>query len=186
MRKKTIEEYREEVANRPFETHNEYRNRAGTVSRYVHLKNRDVPHWVRAREVKEYKEASLRAEAKIAAEVARIKSEQPTFHEKQIAYDEARGAYRSRTFLEGTLKMNGIEPRESIEGMRAQFEDWKETLRVRAEKEAERIEFLTGQTQEEAIQKELQYRQRPESLELHDEEDEELDALQQFSIMEEE
>ena len=185
MGKKTIEEYREEVANRHFETHNEYRNRTGKVSRYVHLKNRDVPHWVRVREVKEYKEASLRAEAKIAAEVARIKSEQPTFVEKQIAYDEARGAYRSRTFLEGVLKMKGVEPHESTEGMFEQYEAWKEARRIEVEKEAERIEL-------EAMQKQMQTPvpdftgQTQESLELHDEEDEELDALQQFSIMEEE
>ena len=185
MGKKTIEEYREEVANRNFETHNEYRNRTGKVSRYVHLKNRDVPHWIRAREVKEYKEASLRAEAKIAAKVARIKSEQPTFMEKQIAYDEARGAYRSRTFLEGVLKMKGIEPQESTEGMLEQYEAWKEARRIEAEKEAERIEL-------EAMKEEMRNpvpdftAQTQQSLGLHDEEDEELDALQQFSIMEEE
>ena len=50
--------------------------------------------------------------------------------EKQMAYDKARGAYRSRTFLEATLKMKDIEPRESIEGMLEQYEEWKESQKV--------------------------------------------------------
>ena len=66
-----------------------------------------------------------------------------------------------------------------------QYEAWKEARRIEVEKEAERIEL-------EAMQKQMQTPvpdftgQTQESLELHDEEDEELDALQQFSIMEEE
>ena len=50
--------------------------------------------------------------------------------EKQTTYDKARGAYRSRTFLEATLKMKDIEPRESIEGMLEQYEEWKESQKV--------------------------------------------------------
>ena len=63
--------------------------------------------------------------------------------EKQMAYDKARGAYRSRTFLEATLKMKDIEPRESIEGMLEQYEEWKESQKVVGDdtlrKEAEEI-----------------------------------------------
>ena len=54
-----------------------------------------------------------------------IKANTPTFREKQIAYDKARGAYESRTFLESTLRMKGIDPAADIEDMKTQYEEWK-------------------------------------------------------------
>ena len=64
--------------------------------------------------------------------------------EKQTTYDKARGAYRSRTFLEATLKMKDIEPRESIEGMLEQYEEWKESQKVVEEDGKIKIEIPHG------------------------------------------
>ena len=61
------------------------------------------------------------------SEIEEISQGAPTVRhkQKQVAYDRARGAYESRTFLEATLRLKGIEPAEDIEGMKAQYEDWK-------------------------------------------------------------
>ena len=62
---------------------------------------------------------------KCQRELADTEANTPTFREKQIAYDKARGAYESRTFLEETLRMKGIDPAEGIEAMKIQYEKWK-------------------------------------------------------------
>ena len=63
--------------------------------------------------------------------LADIKANTPTFREKQIAYNKARGAYESRTFLESTLRMKGIDPAADIEDMKTQYEEWKSASRRR-------------------------------------------------------
>ena len=62
---------------------------------------------------------------KCQRELADTEANTPTFREKQIAYDKARGAYESRTFLEETLRMKGIEPAEDIGDMKIQYDEWK-------------------------------------------------------------
>ena len=63
--------------------------------------------------------------AKLQQVLDDIDDNTPTFREKQIAYDTARGAYESRTFLEATLRMKGIEPAADIEDMKTQYQEWK-------------------------------------------------------------
>jgi len=65
---------------------------------------------------------------KCQRELADTEANTPTFREKQIAYDKARGAYESRTFLEATLRMKGVEPAADIEDMKTQYEEWKKTF----------------------------------------------------------
>ena len=115
----------EVVMARPHESHNEYRNRVGRATRYVHLRNQNITPRQRAKEIEEYHRTVARVGAKVQRDILRMKAEEPTFRERQQAYDEARGAYRSRTFLEETLKMKGIEPLESVEDMLTQYDEWK-------------------------------------------------------------
>ena len=107
------------------ETHNQYRNRVGRISRHQHLVNQTIDPSKRREEIKNLSEASTRIEKKVAEEIKEILENTPTTKQKQIDYDKARGAYESRTFLEGTLRLKGIEPAEDIEGMKAQYEEWK-------------------------------------------------------------
>ena len=65
---------------------------------------------------------------KCQRELADTEANTPTFREKQIAYDKARGAYEPRTFLEATLRMKGVEPAADIEDMKTQYEEWKKTF----------------------------------------------------------
>tara|TARA_B100001750_G_scaffold239070_1_gene246600 strand:+ start:397 stop:1044 length:648 start_codon:yes stop_codon:yes gene_type:complete len=116
------------VAARPHESHNEYRNRVGRATRYVHLRNQNITSQQRAKEIEQYHQTVARVGTKVQRDILRMKAEEPTFRERQQAYDEARGAYRSRTFLEGTLKMKGIEPLESVEDMLTQYEEWKSRI----------------------------------------------------------
>ena len=124
-RKRPIEEYRKKVAVRPLETHNQYRNRSGRISRHRYLMNHRPDPARRKREIESYHEAAARVTAKHRQVLAEIEANTPTFREKQIAYDTARGAYESRTFLEATLRMKGIEPAADIEDMKTQYEEWK-------------------------------------------------------------
>ncbi len=115
------------------ETHNQYRNRVGRISRHQHLMSQKVEPSTRREEIERLSEASNRIEKKVEKEIEEFCQEVPTVRhrqkqiakEGQIAYDKARGAYESRTFLEGTLRLKGIEPAESIEEMKAQYENWK-------------------------------------------------------------
>ena len=79
----------------------------------------------RESEIESYHEAVERVTAKHQQVLADIKANTPTFREKQIAYNKARGAYESRTFLESTLRMKGIDPAADIEDMKTQYEEWK-------------------------------------------------------------
>tara|TARA_B100001750_G_scaffold175766_1_gene143951 strand:+ start:163 stop:612 length:450 start_codon:yes stop_codon:yes gene_type:complete len=107
------------------ETHNQYRNRVGRISRNQHLMSQKVDPSQRRDEIKRFFEASEKIEKKVKMEVEEIRKGTPSSRQKQIAYDRARGAYESRTFLEATLRLKGIEPAEDIEGMKTQYEAWK-------------------------------------------------------------
>ncbi len=109
------------------ESHNQYRNRVGRISGHQHLMSQRVDSSQRREEIERLSEASARIEKKVQSEIEEISQGAPTVRhkQKQVAYDRARGAYESRTFLEATLRLKGIEPAEDIEGMRAQYEDWK-------------------------------------------------------------
>ena len=124
-RKRRIKEYRKKIAVRPFETPKQYRSRVGRISRHRYLMdNRPAPAQRKA-EIETYHESVERVSAKHQQVLAEIEANTPTFREKQIAYDTARGAYESRTFLEATLRMKGIEPAADIEDMKTQYEEWK-------------------------------------------------------------
>ena len=110
---------------RPLETPKQYRSRVGRISRHRYLMdNRPAPAQRKA-EIETYHESVERVSAKHQQVLAEIGTNTPTFREKQIAYDTARGAYESRTFLEATLRMKGIEPAADIEDMKTQYEEWK-------------------------------------------------------------
>ena len=97
----------------------------GRISRHRYLMdNRPAPAQRKA-EIETYHESVERVSAKHQQVLAEIEANTPTFREKQIAYDTARGAYESRTFLEATLRMKGIEPAADIEDMKTQYEEWK-------------------------------------------------------------
>ena len=124
-RKRRIKEYRKKIAVRPFETPKQYRSRVGRISRHRYLMNHRPDPARRKMEIESYHEAAARVTAKHQQVLAEIEANTPTFREKQIAYDTARGAYESRTFLEATLRMKGIEPAADIKDMKTQYEEWK-------------------------------------------------------------
>jgi hypothetical protein len=124
-RKNRLEQYRKKIAVMPLETPKQYRSRVGRISRHRYLMdNRPAPAQRKA-EIEIYHETVERVTAKHQQVLADIKANTPTFREKQIAYDTARGAYESRTFLEATLRMKGIEPAADIEDMKTQYQEWK-------------------------------------------------------------
>ena len=128
-RKNRIEQYRKKIAVRPLETPKQYRSRVGRISRHRYLMdNRPAPAQRKA-EIESYQETMERVTAKHEQVLADIEANTPAFREKQIAYDKARGAYESRTFLEATLRMKGIEPAAEIEDMKTQYQEWKITNR---------------------------------------------------------
>ena len=120
-------------SSHPRETHNQYRNRVGRISRHQHLMSQNVNPSKRRKELKALSKASIRIENKVKKEIEEFCQESPTVRhrqkqvskEKQIAFDKARGAYESRTFLEETLRLKGIEPAADIEEMMNQYEEWK-------------------------------------------------------------
>ena len=97
----------------------------GRISRHRYAMNHRPDPARRECEIESYHEAVERVTAKHQQVLADIKANTPTFREKQIAYDKARGAYESRTFLESTLRMKGIDPAADIEDMKTQYEEWK-------------------------------------------------------------
>ena len=103
----------------------------GRISRHRYLMNHIIDPAQRKREIESYHEAVERVTAKHQQVLADIEANTPTFREKQIAYDKARGAYESRTFLEETLRMKGIEPAADIEDMNTQYGEWKRANRGR-------------------------------------------------------
>ena len=123
--KSRIKEYRKKVAIRPLETPKQYRSRVGRISRYRYLMSRGEEEARRARAKNVYNETKARVGSKHQKNLAEIKANTPTTREKQIAYDRARGAYESRTFLEENLRMKGIIPAADIEDMKTQYHEWK-------------------------------------------------------------
>ena len=97
----------------------------GRISRHRYAMNHRPDPARRESEIESYHEALERVSAKHQQVLADIKANTPTFREKQIAYDKARGAYESRTFLESTLRMKGIDPAADIEDMKTQYQEWK-------------------------------------------------------------
>ena len=97
----------------------------GRISRHRYAMNHRPDPARRESEIESYHEAVERVTAKHQQVLADIKANTPTFREKQIAYNKARGAYESRTFLESTLRMKGIDPAADIEDMKTQYEEWK-------------------------------------------------------------
>jgi hypothetical protein len=79
------------------ETHNQYRNRVGRISRHQHLMSQKIDHSMRRAEIKRFSEASDRIEKKVQREIEEISQSRSTFREKQIAHDAARGAYLNRS-----------------------------------------------------------------------------------------
>ena len=128
-RKKRIEQYRKKIAVRPLETPKQYRSRVGRISRYRYLMNRGEEEARRARAKNVYNETKERVGAKHEKNLEEIKANTLSTREKQVAYDRARGAYESRTFLEENLRMKGIIPAADIEGMKTQYEEWKSANR---------------------------------------------------------
>ena len=129
-----IKAYQDEVAARGYVTNREYRalvraEGVGVPSRYQVLMAQQVHVGEgkarREKEIKIYHETVARVTAKFEGILAEVKANAPTFREKQTTRDQARGAYESRTFLEATLRMKGIEPVAEISGMKAQYEGWK-------------------------------------------------------------
>ena len=80
----------------PGETHNQYRNRVGRISRQQHLMNQNVDPSKRSEEIKRFSEASDRIEKKVQREIEETRQNTPSFRDRQIAYDTARGAYLNR------------------------------------------------------------------------------------------
>ena len=123
--KSRTEQYKKKIAVMPLETPKQYRSRVGRISRHRYLMdNRPTPAQ-RKTEIETYHETVARVTAKLQQVLDDIDDNTPTFREKQIAYDTARGAYESRTFLEATLRMKGIEPAADIEDMKTQYQEWK-------------------------------------------------------------
>ena len=92
-RKNRIGQYRKKIAVIPLETPKQYRSRVGRISRHRYLMdNRPTPAQRKA-EVEIYHETVRRVTAKHEQVLADIEATAPSFREKQIAYDKARGAY---------------------------------------------------------------------------------------------
>ena len=124
-RKNRLEQYRKKIAVRSLETPKQYRSRVGRISRHRYLMDNRPTSAQRKTEIETYHETVARVSAKLQQVLDDIDDNTPTFREKQIAYDTARGAYESRTFLEATLRMKGIEPAADIEDMKTQYQEWK-------------------------------------------------------------
>ena len=92
-RKNRLQQYRKKIAVMPLETPKQYRSRVGRISRHRYLMdNRPAPAQRKA-EIEIYHETVGRVTAKHKQVLADIETTAPSFREKQIAYDKARGAY---------------------------------------------------------------------------------------------
>ena len=125
-----IKSYQDEVAARGYVTSRGYRAlvRAEGVripSRHQILMSKKPTREEREEGVKKFHDTVARVTVKFEVILARIKANATSFKQKQITRDQARGAYESRTFLETTLWAKGIEPVAEIDGMKAQYEEWK-------------------------------------------------------------
>ena len=92
-RKNRIEQYRKKIAVRPLETPQQYRSRVGRISRHRYLMDNRPSPAQRKTEIETYHETVKRVAAKHKQVLADIRANTPSFREKQIAYDKARGAY---------------------------------------------------------------------------------------------
>ena len=108
-RKNRIGQYRKKIAVMSLETPKQYRSRVGRISRHRYLMDNRPTLAQRKAEIETYHETVERVTAKHQQVLANIKANTPTFREKQITYDRARGAYESRTFLGATLRMKEME-----------------------------------------------------------------------------
>ena len=92
-RKNHLEQYRKKIAVMPLDTPKQYRSRVGRISRHRYLMdNRPTPAQ-RKVEIEIYRETVRRVTAKHKQVLADIEANTPSFREKQIVYDKARGAY---------------------------------------------------------------------------------------------
>jgi len=98
-RKSRTEQYRKKIAVMPLETPKQYRSRVGRMSRHRYLMDNRPTTAQRGAEIETYYETVKRVVAKHEQVLANIKANTRSFREKQVAYDKARGAYESRTFL---------------------------------------------------------------------------------------
>ena len=78
------------------ETHNQYRNRVGRISRHQHLMSQRSDRSERREELKRFSEASDRIEKKVQREIEETSQNTPSFRDKQIAYDATRGACQNQ------------------------------------------------------------------------------------------
>ena len=108
-RKNRIGQYRKKIAVMPLETPKQYRSRVGRISRHRYLMDNRPTLAQRKAEIETYHETVERVTATHQQVLANIKANTPTFREKQIAYDRARGAYDSTTVLVATLRMKEME-----------------------------------------------------------------------------
>jgi len=78
------------------ESHNQYRNRVGRISRHQHLMGQRPDRSERKEEIKRFSEASDRIEKKVQREIEETSQNTPSFRDKQIAYDATRGACQNQ------------------------------------------------------------------------------------------
>lgn len=118
MNNENIKKYRSEVAARPFETSNEHRNRVGTISRYVHLKNQDLTRWQRQEEVKRYHEAVLRVEQEMIPVLADARAKNlNSFREKQIIQDAPLHQLQHDKKMAESAEYRAMRERKKLEAM---------------------------------------------------------------------
>ncbi len=129
-----IEDYKKDVMAQNTETNKEYRARLREEGTRIPTRNenlmktkinRDNPIEVRERdeEMDCFAKRSARTEVKLQAQLVEIKGNARTFKARRAEYDRSRGAYESRTFLEASLRLEGIKPVKDIEGMKTQYEE---------------------------------------------------------------
>jgi hypothetical protein len=75
------------------EAHNQYRNRLGSISGHQHLMSQKSDDSGRREEIKRFPESSETIEKNVHREIEEIGQNTPSFRDRQIAYDTARGAY---------------------------------------------------------------------------------------------
>ena len=75
------------------ETHNQYRNRVGRVSRHLRLMSQNVDRSKRREEIKRFSKASETIEKKVQREIEEIKKSVTSIRDRQISYDSARGGF---------------------------------------------------------------------------------------------
>ena len=101
MNKKTIAQYRAEVDARPYESHNQYRNKVGRQKRWAYLMANRPHHWIRREDKRRYAEAVIRVEEKVAKEVKALRiAQQDQFRQQQLLYDEPKYARQAGMSLE--------------------------------------------------------------------------------------